>query len=166
MKRILAGWLLVLGLSAPASAQSYNVALIPDSLKKDARAVLREDEIILEIKSPGKAIEKEHHVYTILNEAADDFGGYASRYSKLQSINWINGTLYDASGKEVKHVKTKDMADRSYTSEENLVDDARLKTHNFYCRVYLYTVDYEEEDEMAGILGFTDWVPLRHPGVS
>jgi len=166
MKRIFVGWGYVLGLSVSVSAQSYNVALIPDSLKKDARAVMREEEYVLEIKSPEKAIEKKHHVFTILNENADNFGGYSGWYDKFVSINWIDGFLYDANGKEVKHVKKKDMDDRSYTNEANLADDLRLKSHNFYCRVYPYTVDYQEEDEMNGILHFSDWAPLYWTGIS
>ncbi|HLX65852.1 MAG TPA: DUF3857 domain-containing protein, partial [Puia sp.] len=166
MKKILVGCGLLLGLSGSAPAQAYNVGLIPDSLLKNARAVMREQEYVLEIKSPEKAIEKEHHVFTILNETADNIGGYSSWYDKFTSINWIDGVLYDANGKEVKHVKKKDMEDRSYTSEENLADDARYKVHNFYCRVYPYTVDYNEEDEMNGILHFTRWAPLYSSGIS
>jgi hypothetical protein len=156
----------LMGLTMQVLAQQYNVALIPDSLKKDARAVMREEEYVLEIKSPEKAIVKKHHVITILNENADDFGGYASNYYKFKSINWIDGTLYDAAGKAVKKVKTKDMEDRSYTSEENLADDSRYKAHSFYCRVYPYTVDYQEEDEMNGILGFDPWEPLFYTRIS
>ena len=59
---------MLLGLAFATSAQSYSVALIPDSLKNEARAVMREDETILEIKSPEKAIEKTHRVFTIINE--------------------------------------------------------------------------------------------------
>ena len=166
MKKILVCWGLLSGISVPSSAQSYNVALIPDSLKKDARAVVREEEIVLEIKSPDKAIETKHHVYTILNESADNIGGYSSYYDKFTSINRIDGILYDADGKEVKRVKKKDMEDRSYVSEENLADDVREKVYNFYCRVYPYTVDYSEEDEMNGILQFDEWAPLYSPGIS
>jgi hypothetical protein len=156
----------LVGLSVSAAAQSYSVALIPDSLKKDARAVVREEEIILEIKSPEKVIEKEHHVYTILNENADNIGGFSSFYDKFTSINWIDGILYDANGKEVKHVKKKDMEDRSYIGAESLADDVRFKEHNFYCRVYPYSVDYEEEDELKGFLRFENWSPLYSAGIS
>ena len=149
-----------------AWAQTYSVALIPDSLKKGARAILREEEIVLEIKSPEKAIEKEHKVFTIINESGDNIGGYSSWYDKFTSINWIDGVLYDAMGKEMKKVKKKDMTDRSYVSEETLADDVRIKTHNFYCRTYPYTVDYSEEDEMKGILHFSEWAPLYSSGIS
>ena len=155
----------LMALTYSLSAQSYNVALIPDSLKKEARAIVREEEYILEIKSPSKAIFKEHTVYTIFNENGDNIGGYTSWYDKLTSINSISGVLYDATGKEVKRVKKKDMGDFSAVGE-SLMDDERYKSYNFYCRVYPYTVDYEEEDEYNGILHFDEWKPLYSPGIS
>jgi hypothetical protein len=166
MKKAIFGCGLMLALGVMTRAQSYNVALIPDSLKKGARAVMREEEYILEIKSPQKAIEKKRHVFTVLNENGDNIGDYYAFYDKFTSINWIDGILYDANGKEVKHVKKKDMEDRSYTDGFSLAIDDRYKTHNFYCRVYPYTVDYAEEDEMDGILDFSQWAPLHRPGIS
>ena len=54
---------------------------------------MREEENILEIKSPEKAIEKGHQGFTIINENADNIGGYSSWYDKFNSINWIDGYL-------------------------------------------------------------------------
>ncbi|HEX9512320.1 MAG TPA: DUF3857 domain-containing protein [Puia sp.] len=147
-------------------AQSYNVLLIPDSLKKNARAVVREDEYVLEIKSPARAITKNHSVYTILNENGDNIGGFGSGYDKFTSINAISGYLYDAMGKELKHVKKKDMEDRSYVAEGTLMDDDRYKAYDFYYRVYPYTVSFDEEKEVNGILDFLDWKPLYNSGIS
>ncbi|MEP6750965.1 MAG: transglutaminase-like domain-containing protein, partial [Bacteroidota bacterium] len=42
----------------------------------------------------------------------------------------------------------------------------RYKEHDFYYRSYPYTVEYEEEDDIEGIQGFDDWMPLRKPGRS
>jgi len=147
-------------------AQSYNALLIPDSLKKEARAVVREDEMILEIRSPSKATLKEHHVYTILNEAADNWGGFITHYDRFNSINSVSISLFDAMGKELKHVKKKDMEDKSYVSEGTLMDDARYKEYNFYYKVYPYTVSYDEEDDYSGILAFHAWQPLHASGIS
>src|SRR6185437_13353586 len=91
-------WLLLL-VPGPAFAQNYSTASIPDSLRKGARAVLREQEVILEIKSPGKATEKERRVLTILNPEADGFAGYVSQYDKFDDISSIGGVLYDSLGK-------------------------------------------------------------------
>jgi hypothetical protein len=157
---------LMIAAAFPLSAQSYNVALIPDSLKKDARAIVREEEYILEIKSPGKAIEKKHYVYSVFKESGDDVGGYVSEYGKFTSINSLSGTLYDEKGKEIKRFKKKDMEDHSYVAEGNLIDDYRYKAYNFYCRTYPYTVEFEDEDEEDGITNFERWSPLFAPGIS
>lgn len=147
-------------------AQSYNSLLIPDSLRKGSRVVVREDEMILEIKSPSKAVTKERHVYTILGESGDSWGGFSTPYDKFTAINSVSIRLYDAMGKELKHVKKKDMDDRSYTVEGTMMNDARYKQYDFNYRSYPYTVEYEEEGEKSGILYFDNWQPLQAPGVS
>ena len=147
-------------------AQNYSTALIPDSLRKDARAILRERDMVLEIKSPGKAVVKEHDVYTVLNAHGDNMGGYTSWYDKFTSISDVSGVLYDSLGKVVRKAKRKDMQDRSYDDGFSLATDARYLEHNFYCQVYPYTVDYQEEDDKNGILDFDDWLPLINSGIS
>ena len=161
MKKIV--FLLLLFAPAGLFAQQYNVLLIPDSLRKNADLVVRADEYVMEIKSPGKATMREKHAYTILNEAGAKYADYVSRYDKFTTINYINAVLYDAMGKEVKHVKKKDMQDKSGNGDESLMDDSRYKEFDFYCRVYPYTVEYEEEDDMDGILDFADWMPVHAP---
>jgi transglutaminase-like putative cysteine protease len=153
-------WGLFFFIPALLYAQSYNVSLIPDSLKKDANVVVRVDERILEIKSPATATVRERHVYTVLNESGSKFGSYTSYYDKFTSINNMSGTLYDATGKELKHVKKKDMQDVSGNDEMNLMEDTRYKVNDFYYRSYPYTVLYEEDDEINGIVDFSDWMPI------
>ena len=159
-------YLLMLAAPGVAVAQNYPTASIPDSLRKGARAAIREAETILEIKSPGKAILKERRVFTILNSNGDNFGGYVSQYDKFTDISSISGTLYDSLGKNLKKVKRKDMEDRGYDDGYSLATDARYLEHNFYYQMYPYTVDYQEEDELNGIRGFGGWLPLIASGVS
>lgn len=160
--------LLSFGLMVPCSvlAQNYSTALIPDSLRKGSRAVLRESEMILEIKSPGRAVLKERNVYTVLNANGDNLGGYTSWYDRFTSISDISGVLYDSLGRVIRKAKRKDMQDRSAEDGMSLATDDRLLEHNFYYQVYPYTVDYQEEDEKDGILDFDDWLPLVNSGIS
>lgn len=160
--------LIYLFLLAPFSlwAQHYSTALIPDSLRKDARAVLREEEIVLEIKAPGKAVLREHTAFTILNPNGDNLGGYVSDYDKFTSIGEISGVLYDSLGKMIRKAKRKDMQDKSYDDGYSLATDARYLEHDFYCRVYPYTVEYQEEDIKDGVLYFDHWKPLLNSGIS
>src|SRR5579862_390916 len=151
--------LMVMMIPAFVMAQMYNSNSIPDSLIKDADAVKRYEEITVELKSPSKAIIHEHHVYTVLNESGSKYDEYVTEYDKFISINSASGILYDNAGKEIKRVKKKDMEDVSGSGEENLMTDTRYKVNHFYHKIYPYTVDYEEEDEVNGIRYFDDWFP-------
>ncbi len=156
---------LICVVASTAQAQ-YSTLFLPDSLKKDARMIKRLDEVIYEIKSPGKAVEHEHHVYTVLNSGGGGYGDYRTSYGKFNSINYVNGFLYDAFGKEIKRFKKKDMADQSESDEETLMTDERSKEYDFGYSVYPYTVDFEEEDDINGILALPNWGPQNAPGIS
>ncbi len=132
--------------------QQYNVSLIPDSLRKHTSAVVRLDEIVWEIKASGKATVHEHHVYTILSESSDYLSKTKTSYGRLNSISSFNGVLYDATGKEVKRLKKKDLEDYGGSGEETLMTDTRYKVGQFFDRNYPYTVDFDEEDEYLGIM--------------
>ncbi|MEP6844670.1 MAG: DUF3857 domain-containing protein [Panacibacter sp.] len=140
-------------------AQNYNSALIPDSLKKNANVVCRTNELRIEIKEPGKAKIYRKHAYTILNEAGDRYSFFYTHYDKFNDIHSIDGTLYDGTGKELKNVKKKDIEDLSGNNDVSLMVDTRYKTHSFYYRSYPYTVEYEEEKMLNGVLDLPDWYP-------
>ena len=157
--------LLQIYLSAQDKAEFYIKETIPDSLTKGADAVCRLDETEVEIKSPGKIIVRERHMYTILNDKAEDLAEYVTSYDKLSTINYVNGTLYNANGKEVRHFKKKDMSD--YANEDAaFVSDERLKSNKFTYNQFPFTVDFEEEDEMSGAYYIPEWNPIRTNKVS
>ncbi|MGH2565142.1 MAG: DUF3857 domain-containing protein, partial [Ginsengibacter sp.] len=141
-------------------AQEFNVKYIPDSLVTNANVVKRYEEMILEIKSPGKFISHERHVYTILNENGEEYSGYKSNYDKFTTIDYCSAVLYDLKGKEIKHVKKKDMPDYADADGFSLMQDNRYIANNFAYRIYPYTVDYEEDDTEDGVLAFSNWHPV------
>src|SRR5690242_8489009 len=92
-------------LTTIASAQDYNVALIPDSLKANANVVNRMEELRVIIKDVGKAIIKHKYAITVFNESGDQYAMYSNSYRKMESLYDIDGNLYDAAGKRLKSVK-------------------------------------------------------------
>lgn len=148
------------------SAQEFNIKYIPDSLLNNANVVKRYEEMILEIKSPGKFIWHERHVYTILNEAGDDYADYKSNYDKFTTIDYASAILFDGKGKEIKHVKKKDMPDFADIDGSTLMQDDRHIANNFSYRSYPYTVDYEEDKTNDGVLTFPDWHPVASSNMS
>lgn len=142
-------------------AQDYNVASIPDSLKQNANAVKRFEEMRVVIKGPGKAVVYHKYAITVLNENGNLYAVYQNSYDKLHSLSDISGALYDAAGKKLKSVKKKDIADASLEDDVSLVTDNRYKRHNFYYRQYPYTVEYEDEVTMDGIFFLPRWRPVE-----
>lgn len=138
----------------------YAVSKIAPGLLKNANAVLRLEELRFEIINPGKAVFRNHYVITILNENGDYWAEFSEYYDKFQKIEFIEGALYDAAGKQIKKIKTKDAEDISGVSESSLIDDNRVKRHNFYNRVYPYTIEYTSEVEYSSTLFFPKWVPM------
>ncbi len=148
------------------NAQEYSALFIPDSLRKGADIVKRNEEYVLTIKSPAKFTLYEKHVYTILNSPAAGYANYTSHYDKFCSINAISGKLFDKWGKEIKHTKKNDWKDYSAYDGFSLLSDARYKENEFYSAEYPYTVEYEEEADYNGTQGFPRWIPQAMPSMS
>ena len=58
------------------------------------------------------------------------------------------------------------MDDRGYEDGFSLATDARYLVHNFYCRAYPFTVEYQHEEELNGMRASDDWTPLVSSGIS
>jgi Domain of Unknown Function with PDB structure (DUF3857)/Transglutaminase-like superfamily len=143
-----------------ANSQKYPTSAIPDSLKENADMVIRLEEKSYEIKSSGQAVSFKRYVYTILNEKGEQYATYATGYNnKSVVINNVTGFLYDASGKEIRHFKKKDMEDRPAYDGSSFVNDQRIKVGSLYSNTYPYTVEFDEEDEMTELIQIRDWYP-------
>jgi hypothetical protein len=153
-------------LSAGATDGAYAVSRIPAELFKGANAVLRLEEIRFEINSTRETVTKNHYVITILNENGDDWAEFHEYYDKHRQIESVEGFLYDAYGKQLKRIKKKDLEDRSGVADISLMDDNRFKRHNFYYKVYPYTIEYFVETVQKTTLFFPSWTPQGSDRIS
>jgi Domain of Unknown Function with PDB structure (DUF3857) len=147
------------GLQIFAGDGEYAVSKIPAALLKNAHAVKRFGEVRYEVISYTKVFFHEKYAITILDENGDGFAFLHKYYDKLRSIKSIDGKLYDADGKELKSLKNKDIMDISAVSSMSLMEDSRVKAHNFYYKVYPYTVEYEVVTEFNNTYIFPGWIP-------
>lgn len=161
MKKSLLGFLFFIMISDGLA--QYAAGNIPQALLKNADIVKRLDELRVEIKSPGKAAYYRHYVYTLLNEAAEEYAFFYDYYDKFRDIQSISGTLYDAAGNKIKNVKKKDISDETGNSGAHLAYDDRYKMHNFYYKSYPYTIEYEVEVALNGMFYLPEWQPVSAP---
>lgn len=161
MKKIIYLSLLLLAvLPSFAGEGEYAVNKIPEALLKNAHVVIRRNERLVQLKSLDKLVVREKIVMTVLDEKGDPYAYMIEGYDKFTSIESMDGTLYDANGKKLKSVKKGDIKDESNVDDISLMDDHRIKRHNFYYRVYPYTVEYETEVINRESMFYPSWNPV------
>src|SRR5882724_5406978 len=135
-------------ISAYAGDLKYPVSAIPEELKKDVDVVLREDHMRFTILSKKKSRQYVRLVATIFNERGNHYATQQVDYNKLTKVLDINGAVYDASGKQIKKLKNKDVLDQSsFDGGMTLFSDDRIKTLDLSQAIYPYTVEIEYEVE-------------------
>lgn len=145
---------------------NYGVAAIAPGLLKNANVVKRMEDVRFEIVNGRETILYRKYALTILNENGDAYADLYVAYNKMRKVISIDGSLYDAAGKQLKNVKNKDVKDISGVSDNNLMDDTRYKVHNFYCKAYPYTVEYEVVTKLNNSYSFPSWFPQSFEGQS
>ncbi|MGN7723335.1 DUF3857 domain-containing protein [Chitinophaga sp. 22620] len=155
----LTAFLLLCSITAFAADPQYPVSAIPEALLKNADVVQRVEEVTMKLNDLRDMRVTHKIVLTILNEKGDRYSGFSSWYDKYREITGFRGALYDASGKQLRKLKQSEVSDRSGVSDNNLIDDSRIKSHDFYYKVYPYTIEYEVETRFRSTAGFRSWTP-------
>ena len=108
-------------------SQKYKFSEIPDSLKDNAKAVIRFDEKIFTIKSISSAELYVKKAITILDKNGDGFASVIVYYDKIIKANNLKIILYDSNGIIIKKVKKNDIKDYSAVSGYSIYEDNRVK---------------------------------------
>ncbi len=139
-------------------ADLYKAGTIPDSLKKDANAVVRYSYTDITIKAPGRANIKKHNIITILNEKAEGEAVMVLGYDKkFTSINNAELLVYDADGKLLKKYRKGDMYDRAAIDGISILTDDRILAMQHTIAKYPITIEEITEQTKNSYLGLDEW---------
>ncbi len=153
-------------ISADNKAIKYPVNEIPEELKSNAMAVIRNEEKKLKISSPDYAEMETSFAITILNENALQYTIFIEFYSTFDRIFNISGKVYNALGEKVEQMQFDEVIDHSAISFSSLYDDNRVKYYEPHYRTYPYTVEYSFTTYYYGFLSFPEWFPGRTNNIS
>lgn len=151
--------LLILLTYCISSAQNfdYQAIVLDKELTRNADAVMRLDQLEVNVEAHDLMREKTRQIITVLNENGNRSVAAYKHYEKDDRIVAMEAVIYDASGKEIKKFRKKDFLDASAVSGGQLYTDSRVKYLNFTPVSYPYTIDFYCEFESANTAFLPQW---------
>ncbi len=156
---------IVLILFAPklqAQKSEYAILLIADSLKSNANAVVRLNQVDIVISSQRNMNIKTKRIITIFNESGLSAIDAIEGYDKKTSVKNIEAIIYDSFGNEIKKIKRKDFVDNSAVDGYTLFSDNRVLYANYTPTQYPFTFFYESEIETSTTANIPTWRPISN----
>ena len=132
-----------------AQINMYSALSIPDSLKKDADMVMREEIIKLSIKDNNTAKYEVHQVFTVLNEEAKKYLSFVQFSDKFHVLDDAEIKIFDPSGIKKNVYSKKEMTSLNYG--EGLVPEGRVTYFNVNAPAYPITVEFNYSIKFKGI---------------
>ncbi|MET4083748.1 hypothetical protein ABIB40_003720 [Pedobacter sp. UYP30] len=146
--------------------ENYSVDLIPSNLKNRANAVIRNEETVVDMRSPDNVTLNVTKAITILNENGDENAKLVLFYDKNTSIKNIKGEVYNESGIAITKFNQKNFSDVSAADGFSLFVDSRVKHFKPTGSAYPYTVVYNYEIRYKQNLIIPDWTPQTANDIS
>jgi transglutaminase-like putative cysteine protease len=144
-----------------AQKSEYSSLLIPDSLKQNANAVVRLDQIDIVISSQRNMNVKQKRIVTVLNEKGQDAIDAYEYYNKKTTVESIQATVFDSFGNEIKKIKRKDFKDQCATDGGTVFSDSRYIFLDYTPTQYPFTIVYESEIETSTTAFIPQWFPIN-----
>ena len=158
--------LLSMAVCCQAQLNIYSALTIPDSLRKDADLVMREELIRLSIKDKNTAKYEVHQVFTVLNEQAKKYLSFVQFADKFHSLDDAEIKIYDLLGNKKNTISKKEMTSLNYG--EGLVPEGRVTYFNVNAPEYPITVEFNYSIKFKGIFGLpgyemqSPWQSVQH----
>jgi hypothetical protein len=136
---------------------SYSADAIPEELKKNAKAVYRLNEAVLDITSPSKYTFKVHQVISILNREGAGHLQQSLWFDKFNKVVDIDVRLYNKTGIELQKFTKKDFAIQSYYDGISLATDDKMMSLSLSANDYPCTIDVSYTTEVSGYIDLPNW---------
>ncbi|TWO33381.1 DUF3857 domain-containing protein [Seonamhaeicola sediminis] len=119
-----------------------NISLtIPNNLKENANAVIREHSIDVTLRSSSDMHVVQKRVVTVLNKQGNDHIDAYLYYDDNKRIISLEAIVFDAFGRQIKKIKKKDFKDVSAVDGGTLYSDSRVKYLEYTPISYPYTIE-------------------------
>ncbi|MCC9072839.1 DUF3857 domain-containing protein [Flavobacterium sp. F-65] len=147
-------------LLSSAQKNDYLIGPIADSLKENANAVIRLNQIDIVIASQRSMKRKHTRIITVFNKKGLNAIDAVEYYDKSTTVKSIEAIVYDLQGKELKKIKRKDFRDESVISGGTFFSESRYIYLDYTPIQYPFTLVYESEVETSTTAFIPKWFPI------
>jgi len=166
MKSIVSTLFFLVACCFAQAQQNYDASLIPKELLPYASAVVRTDELNVEVQDLDNTIVHAKFAVTVLNQNGDHMANIQLAHDKSRKINFVKGIIYNGFGKPVRKFSESDFEDNAAWDGFSLFEDTKVKSFFPSVTEYPYTVAYEYELRLKQSLDFPKWVSASSFGVA
>jgi len=138
-----------------------NANMIPLELRDNANAIVRYDNIDIDIVAYNKMTYTNKRAITIFNSSGDRKHGAVMGYDENVKIKKLEARILDANGDEIKKIKKTDFQDVSAVDGGTLYSDSRVKYLDYTAINYPYTVVFETEVDYSSTAFLPGWRPIE-----
>jgi len=121
---------------------------------------VRNQEILVQIKSASNMIIKTHKVITVFNESGLRNIDATEHYNKTLNVNSIEAIVYNSLGKEIKKIRRKDFSNYSVAGDASDISDTRVLSLNYTPTEYPFTIVYKSEIQTSNTAFIPKWYPV------
>src|SRR5690606_29044822 len=140
-------------------AQDFSVSSIPKELMENAYAVLRNEQITVELLDYDKVVEKKEITVTVFNESGLKYATIPVYYNSSDKIKTYEAMMYKADGSEMKKLKYRDAKDVSVYDGFSLFIDRRVQYFEVIPVSYPFTIHYTIETSSSSTVSLLPWLP-------
>jgi transglutaminase-like putative cysteine protease len=139
---------------------SLSVLTIPKELKENANAVIRNEQIDINILAVDEMIVSQKRTITVLNKSGNSSAAMFEHYDNDTKITKLSAVIYDAFGKEIQKYPKGKFLDVSAVGGGTLYSDDRVKYLDYTPTSYPYTLVFESEYKTSSTGFIPGWVPI------
>jgi len=143
--------------SLTAQEKNYQALDLDPLLTKNANAIVRLDEMRINVLSNRSMNYEVQQAVTVLNKNGNQNARTRLYYDKEKKIKNIEAFVYDKHGEEIKRIKKKDFQDLSAADGFSLYRDDRLLYYRYTPTQYPYTLVFNYEVETSDTGFFPPW---------
>ncbi|MFL1012032.1 DUF3857 domain-containing protein [Flavisericum labens] len=144
----------------------YTSLTIPTPLSQEANAVIRLDDLFINLESSNEMLIRRKRIITVLNKAGNKSVDAYVYYDDNVKIKGLEVKVYNKFGANIKKIRKKDFKDVSAVDGGTLYTDSRVKFLEYTPTDYPYTIEFICETQTNNTAFIPPFTPVSDYFVS